>query len=378
MKEPVVGVLLGEKDVTLVGTAHVSEKSREFVKEIVEQTKPDAIGVELCSKRYNALMKKNEWDSRKLTEVVRKGDFKLLLYQTILYWFQQKIGLETKVVPGSEMLEAIRIAEKKKIKLYLVDRDINETLTDMIDSMGWAEKIRLFSQLFGVIFSDEKISREEIEKLKSQKAINDLIGELETATPNVKKVLVDKRNAYIANEIRRIPEERITVFLGAGHINGVKKNLFKETTYSFVKKQRKFSIMDIVPLSIVLLLVFGFFKSPNLGGSMLLTYLGSVMIGALIGGLISLAHPLSILAGVFSAPVTVLHPLLASGMFAAVFQAKYSSPRVKDLKELTKIKGLKDFYRNKLAHLLLVFFLVNLATSVGTLLVFPLLIQILI
>lgn len=278
------------------------------------------------------------------------------------------------------MLEAINVAKRKKIKLYLVDRDINDTMNDMINSMSLLEKIKLFDQLFSTIFGDEKISSEEIEKMKNPQNIDLLIKELSKATPNIKRVLVDKRNDYISEKIHEIKEKKILVFLGAGHVNGVKKNLFSKKTKKRVKKEKKkkWNIFNIVPLTIVLLLLFGFFKSPNVAGNMLITYVLTVMLGALIGGIVSLAHPISILAGAFTSPVTVIHPLLTSGMFSALFQAKQVPPRVKDLKNLPKIKGVRGIYKNKMSHLLLVFILVNFFTSIAVLVVFPLLIKILI
>ncbi len=379
MDELVKKISIDDKEIIIVGTAHVSEKSRSFAEKIIKETSPDAVGVELCQKRYNKLVNEKEWDNKKLLEVISKGDFKILLYQTILYWFQQKVGKDLDVNPGSEMVEALNIAEKKGVKTYLVDRDINHTMNDLIDSMSLVEKLRFFEQLFSVIFFDEKITKEDVEELKKEENIDSIIKEFGKKAPNIKKVLVDKRNKYIAQKIKNIPENKILVFLGAGHVKGVIDSLRKKQKIKIVKKRKKKNLLTkIIPLSLGLFLLLGFLKSPNLGGEMLITYLISIMAGALIGGIISLAHPLSILAGVFSSPVTVIHPFLTSGMFSAIVQAKYDSPKIKDLKKLPEIKNLDNVYKNKLSRLLLIFVLVNFFTSLGTIIVFPLFIKILI
>lgn len=44
-----------EKEILLVGTAHVSKDSAREVKELIEQEKPDSVCVELCHARYSSI-----------------------------------------------------------------------------------------------------------------------------------------------------------------------------------------------------------------------------------------------------------------------------------------------------------------------------------
>ena len=46
---------IDEKEILLVGTAHISKDSAQEVKELIEQEKPDSVCVELCSARYNSI-----------------------------------------------------------------------------------------------------------------------------------------------------------------------------------------------------------------------------------------------------------------------------------------------------------------------------------
>jgi pheromone shutdown protein TraB len=92
-----------EKKLIIVGTAHVLQKSVEDVKAVIENEKPEAVAVELCPARYRALM--GERDEVKVTEILRRGDFFLILIQLLLGYFQRKIGEEMNTKPGEEMLQ---------------------------------------------------------------------------------------------------------------------------------------------------------------------------------------------------------------------------------------------------------------------------------
>ena len=54
LPERVTHVKVGDKDVYLVGTAHLSKESVQDVRTTVEQVRPQAICVELCKSRHQA------------------------------------------------------------------------------------------------------------------------------------------------------------------------------------------------------------------------------------------------------------------------------------------------------------------------------------
>ena len=72
-----------DKEIIIVGTAHVSRKSAEEVKEIIEGEKPDSVCIELCDSRYQSLTNRDKWKKMDIIKVIKsKGDFiigKLLL-----------------------------------------------------------------------------------------------------------------------------------------------------------------------------------------------------------------------------------------------------------------------------------------------------------
>ena len=85
-----------------------------------------------------------------------------------------------------------------------------------------------------------------------------------------------------------------------------------------------------------------------------------------IGAIIARAHPFSIIAAFFAAPIATLHPLIATGWVAGYIELKMRKPKVKDFKELSKIESLRDFWRNRVIRLLMVVALTNLGAMIGT------------
>ena len=112
---------------TIIGTAHVSEKSVEEVKDAIYEKQPDVVAIELDRGRYTRLRKEmagiEEDDTIPITQIIKENKIGVFLVSTILGHFQSKIGAELDVKPGSEMIGAIEAAEDLKIPIALIDRD---------------------------------------------------------------------------------------------------------------------------------------------------------------------------------------------------------------------------------------------------------------
>ena len=94
------------KELIIIGTAHVSKESAEEVKRVIEEKRPDAVAVELCPRRYRALIEGYR-EEIPLTDLIKKGETFLLLFQIVLSHFQRKIAKEYGVRVGEEMIAAI-------------------------------------------------------------------------------------------------------------------------------------------------------------------------------------------------------------------------------------------------------------------------------
>ena len=123
--------LADNRQVFLVGTAHVSRESVEDVKQAVDMVSPDRICVELCKPRYQTLTQRDAWKKMDIFKVVREKKSLMLLVQLIMSAFYRQLGKTLDVQPGAEMLEGVNLAKKK---------DLDEIVEDSLNGAAlWNE-----------------------------------------------------------------------------------------------------------------------------------------------------------------------------------------------------------------------------------------------
>jgi pheromone shutdown-related protein TraB len=378
---------LGDKEIILVGTAHISKESVELVKKTIEEEKPEVVGVELDKERMQQLLSGKKWGNTSIVEIVKSGKTYLFLLNILLSNMQKQLGKHVGVQPGSEMLVAVKEASKEKIPIQLLDRDVKITLKRAFDSMSLIEKMKLGGGILGSFFGvGEKVDAKVIEELKKEDLINKLMKELGKQMPSMKKVLVDERDDYISEMIRRSPGKKIVAVVGAGHLNGIAENIKKKKIIDIkkiVEMPKKKNYLKILKWAIPLFFfaLFGgllYFK----GLETTLTAFGIWFLAngifSAIGAVLARAHPISILVSFLAAPFTSLHPAIAAGWFAAISETRFNPPLVKDFETLSDVSGLRGFYRNKVTHILIVTAAVNIGSVIGTIIALPFLIQLLI
>ena len=69
----------GDKQVFLVGTAHVSKESAQQVKQVIEEESPDTVCVELCQARYQSIRQKERWQETDIVKIIKEKKSFLLL-----------------------------------------------------------------------------------------------------------------------------------------------------------------------------------------------------------------------------------------------------------------------------------------------------------
>ena len=375
-----------DKQIVLVGTAHISKESMKLVEETISKEKPDVIGVELDKERLAQLLSGKKWEQTNIIDVIKTGKTYLFLLNILLSNMQKQLGKSVGVKPGAEMLVAIKLAQETKTPVQLLDRDVRITLKRAFNVMSLKEKLKLGGALVAGFFGKgEKVDAKMIEDLKDQDLINKLMKELGKQMPSMKQVLVDERDQYIAEMIKKSPGKKIVAVVGAGHLQGIeeivkkdkKVNLKKITT---VPKKRNYLrvIKWAVPLAVIALFVGLFLvKGPAITFEALKIWFLANGILSAVGALIARAHPLSILTAFIAAPFTSLHPMLAAGWLTALVEAKFNPPRVVDFKNLSSVSTVKGFYNNKVTHLLIVTALTNLGSIIGTIIALPALIALL-
>jgi pheromone shutdown protein TraB len=95
--DPVHRLAYEDKEIVLIGTAHVSRQSVDLVKEIIEAEKPDTVCVELCQSRYQNISQQDRWQEMDIIKVIREKKSFLLLSNLILAAFQKRIAAKLDV-----------------------------------------------------------------------------------------------------------------------------------------------------------------------------------------------------------------------------------------------------------------------------------------
>jgi pheromone shutdown-related protein TraB len=373
--------------IILVGTAHISKESVEEVKDAIEKYKPDIVAVELCKRRYEAITKKDKWESTPVTKLLKSNNAYLMLAQTFLSSIQRKLGKEYGVEPGSEMIAAMDVAKKRGLKVALVDRDISITLKRAWRKMGIREKFRLTWEFIKAImgYEDEEMEELDLKKLMDQDVISTLMEEFGEIAPSATTVLIHERDEYIAKKILDESKKgKVLAVVGAGHLKGIQKNLEKKKLKTNLKKyeevpKKLIKITKVVAYSIPILFVglllwLIFTRGADAWGEIKDVFIAWFLInGSLsaLGAAIARGHPLSIGTAFLAAPLTSLNPAIAAGWVAGYVEAKMRMPVVKDFQNLSKIENLKEFWNNRVIRLLMVVALANLGSMIGTLIAFP-------
>jgi pheromone shutdown-related protein TraB len=374
-----------DKNITLVGTAHVSKESVQLVNSIIETQKPDTVCVELCQSRYQSIKQKERWQDTDIVKVIREKKSFLLLANLLLASFQKRIAKKLDIKPGQEMIQAIESAEAVGADIHLADRDIRTTLARTWRAMGFWGKVKLLFQLILSMGEAEDISEEDVEKMKQEDVLQTLLAEVGKSLPVLKDILIDERDQYLAAKIRNAPGKNIVAVVGAGHIPGIKTHWNSDidlVSLGQLPPKGKIAGMLkwIVPALIIGLFLAGFFYGgSDAGTDMIVWWITANGVLAGIGAIVAWAHPATIASAVLAAPLTSLNPMIAAGWVSGLVEAFSRKPKVKDLESLPDdILSVKGFWKNKVTRILLVVVFTNIGSTIGTFVAFPAIVQVLV
>jgi pheromone shutdown-related protein TraB len=367
-------VSLGDREVILVGTAHISAESVALVREVIERERPDCVCVELDDRRFDALSQKNRWEGLDLREVIKNRQLATLLLNFLLSSYQRRLGGQLGVMPGSELLEATRVAEELGISIALTDRDVRITLRRAWAALSFWDKNKLLATIFTAAFESPELSEEELRRIRQKDVLSELMGELGRAMPTLKRVLIDERDGYLAQKIREAPGKKVVAVVGAGHVAGMRQALTENRAVDMDEITRIPTVPFIwkavgwgIPLAIIASIVFiGMTKGMGAASDNALFWVLANGIPAAIGTALALAHPLTVLAAFVAAPFTSLSPLIGVAHITAFVQAYLQPPRVREFNTVSDDIGVfSNWWRSRLLRVLLVFVLSSIGGLIG-------------
>jgi len=356
------------RDIYLVGTAHVSQRSVDDVGRVIEDIRPDTVCVELDAARHQALVDPKRWRSLDIFQVIRERRITFLLTSLVLSSYQRRLGAKLGVRPGAEMLAAIDQAERIGAELVLADRDMPATLRRTWAALSVWDCVQLTGTLVGSMFAKGEITEEQVEALKDRDNISELVREFAELMPRLQRPLIDERDRFLMSSVREAPGQRVVAVVGAGHVGGMVSYLHADVDREALSEIPPPSwIRRLLPwLSpVVVLLGFAHAHAEGARDGVLLALAGwaiaNVGFTALFG-LIARAHLLTALAAACAAPLVVLIPGTGAGIVAAYVEAWLRRPTLADCEGLSHVSSLRDFRSNRFTRVLIV----SLAASVGS------------
>jgi len=219
------------KNLTLIGTSHISPESVKEVKSVINSEKPDLVAIELDFRRFNSLMSKRK--GKFSLNDIRKIGIKGFLFSIIGSWIEKKLGELTGTKPGSEMIEAVKSAHKNNSTIALIDQDIRITLKKLSKAITIKEKLRFPYDLIKGIILRKPIIKFDLRKVPEERIIKTLTKKLKKSYPSIHKILIQERDLFMAKNLYNLMKEYnyIIAVIGAGHETSIIKLIksFKKT-----------------------------------------------------------------------------------------------------------------------------------------------------
>lgn len=366
-----------DKEIILVGTAHISQDSVDTVVRTIDTLLPDTVCVELDDQRYQALINQKGWESLNLKAVIKKKQLPFLLANLALSSYQKRMGLQTGVKPGAELAAAAQTAEERGMIVELVDRNIRTTLLRVWRKTGLWNKMKVMAALFGSLFEKQEMDEAELAKLRESDTLSSMLDEMGKLLPSVKQILVDERDVYMAYHIRNAPGEKVLAVVGAAHLPGIIKQLQGEeisaetiAEISTIPQKTRFSKIApwLIPGLVIVLFISGFFfgDRDQLANAATAWVLANGLLSAL-GALLAWGHPVTVISAFVAAPLTSLNPTIGAGFVTGFVQALIAPPTVRDMEQVGEdLITLKGWWQNRLARVMLVFLFSSIGSAVGT------------
>jgi pheromone shutdown-related protein TraB len=393
MSDTVTRLTYGEnetkREYVLVGTAHVSSASIEEVGTVIGAERPDTVGVEIDAGRFKSLSEPQNWAKLDIVQVLREKKGFLLMANLALSTFQKRIGQDLETKPGQEMLAAYEVAQEVGATPVFIDREVQVTLRRAWRKSSFLGKNKLLALLFGSVFNDEKVEADKIEDLKKKNELEGMMDEFAKELPTVKQVLIDERDQYLATSLFQTTGQKVVAVVGAGHVPGMVKWLNELHGGQARADLAEISAVPppslwsrvwpyLIPLAFFSILVAGFVTQGwEAFQHILFTVAITTSSFAAVGGILALAHPVTILLAIVTAPLAAFfHPLVHVAYFTGPSEAFLRKPRVSDLERLSEdAMTFTGYYKNRLLRILLVVLLTTIGATVGMYATLPLILK---
>lgn len=241
-------------EIYLVGTSHVSQKSADEVRDVIERVKPDFVMVELCRKRYESMDRYANMDKS------QRDSPMLFVEQIVRMLMNGNVGMVGKIIgvglssfykllsyrgfhPGKEFQVAIEEGKKVGAKIVLGDQDIDTTLRQMGKfnlNMSVEDTFKFFGQQMPEDIAQSmggKYASEQdmFERMRDRKVVRRFNEEMEKGAPAIYKALVSERNEVMVKALRNL-KGKVVAVVGLAHVDGMEE-LWQQANEKYLSGQ---------------------------------------------------------------------------------------------------------------------------------------------
>lgn len=224
MEECITRLHVGAKQVTLIGTIHMSKRSVEQVKAVIETECPETVCVELDDLRILALAE----SASEADAVPADGDLPFLVLNTIIAALQKLLALDWGLLPGQDLLQAVKSAKAVGAQIILADCNIQAVFHRIWENISLKEKAALLARLIGLLTTGIGLSEADLENMKAPDNLAAILNKFGTEFPELKSMLIDERDYILAQNIKKAPGRRVVAVVGAAHVPGIVKYLLED------------------------------------------------------------------------------------------------------------------------------------------------------
>jgi len=266
--------------VFLVGTAHISRKSIQLVRETISLVNPDQIYLELDEDRAKRLHeqaeKQDDSDPLRnsfLSSIFNggQGSFTTKIIESLIKQMYQNLR-NTGIITGGEFLEAIRQAEQlskqKKCDLVYFDQHFQRTLNNL-GSAVWKDLGNIFQStvqgvgnkqmlnhmeelmknpifgnttrgLGGFPFGQQPPGDSNHQNRRLYEMLQEKIENIDRAEirphmklmrdvmPNLVHAILDERDVTMTNHLIQAKGPRVVAVVGMAHMDGIERNWYRK------------------------------------------------------------------------------------------------------------------------------------------------------
>lgn len=196
---------------TLLGVGHVFDLAPS-IRDAIQRRAPKVVALELDPARFAYLMNRPP-------QAVRLSVFGMLAQ------FQSRIAEQYGVQVGDEMVAAAKVAREMGCELALIDQDSRVTLARAWQAMSLPERVRLVVFAVSGLFVRRKRVEAELDRFYQDE--RGYLEQFAKELPTIKRVLIDERDAHMADALRQLHAAKgeVVAVVGDGHVDGLGKLL---------------------------------------------------------------------------------------------------------------------------------------------------------